>query len=76
MSEKIPPVVEVVWDDHTFSYSTEEAKLTPSRTVGYLVEETEDHITVAMSIQDGKLAERMFIDKRMFTRKRVIRRGG
>lgn len=70
------PIIEIEWEDHTFQYGTERAVLTNQITVGYLVEETEESITVAQSLTDGKPSEQQYIDKRMFVRKRIIRRGG
>lgn len=70
---KVPEVVEVEWLDHAFTFGTERAKPAQTITIGYLVEETKEHIVVALSYVDGTPADQQLIDKRMVTNKWIVR---
>lgn len=67
-------VVEVEWEDHSFNFGDSTAKLAQTVTVGYLVEDCDEYVIVALSMVDGIPHDKMFIDRRMVLRTRVVRR--
>ena len=74
MAEELPPLVEVWWDDHTAQDGHVKAEVSKMVSIGYLEEETEEHIVVARTMADGKPYDKQLVDKRMMMRKRVVRR--
>lgn len=71
---KIPKVMEIEWEDHSFTFGEVAHRLASTITVGYFVEETDEAIVLALSIVDGVPHDKQLVDKRMLVRKRVIRR--
>ena len=69
-----PPIVEVWWDDHTAQDGHAKAEVSKMVSIGYLEEENEEVIVVARTLADGKAYDKQLVDKRMMTRKRVVRR--
>lgn len=75
MPRATPKVVEVTWEDHVFRFGdTRNNKTALVYTVGYLVEDHEDYITVAFSDSDGDLSETQLIDKRMLVKVTTLRK--
>lgn len=82
MKITLPPLVELTWDDHSFYQGDQdvaECDTVIQKSVGYLVEETEKVVKIAMSIAHGSnttptRGEVLVVDKRMLRgRPRVIR---
>lgn len=70
---KTPKVVEVTWQDHTFTFGDGIPSLSEARTVGYLLRDDEDAIIVCLSLTDGRPNETQYIDKRMWVRTTTLR---
>ena len=68
-----PPIYEVQWEDHSFTFGDGAPKLARVRSVGYLVEDTDDHIAIALSYVDGKYNDTQLVDKRMVRKVKRLR---
>ena len=66
-------IVQAKWDDHSFTFGDGRPALSRVRTVGYFVEETDEHIAIALSWLDGKPNDTQLIDKRMLRKVKKIK---
>ena len=58
-------IVKAKWDDHSFTFGDGKAVVARVKTCGFFVEETDEHVAIALSIVDGKPNDTQLIDKRM-----------
>ena len=74
---KAGDVVEVWWDDHAFYSHYKGQDIAPSKSIGYLVENSERFLKLAQSYQGEKAADEvadvLVVDKRMLTKMRKVR---
>jgi hypothetical protein len=67
-------IVEVHWEDHAFGYGDQRPERAEVFTCGYLVEETDEHVLLALSLSDGRPHEMQLIDKRMLVKMTTVRK--
>ena len=70
---KHPPIVEVVWDDHSWARELSKARLVRRHTVGFLVADTKKVLKVASTVDRHSVDEVTTIGKTMVVKVRHLR---